>query len=107
MRWKTGAPAEPSLPLLSAGSVIGLGPDGEAREALDDDVLAQLAGQLRPDLLDRLALVLVAVDVRLVHQRDLLQPLAQLALGHSGADVLRPVRGLLLEHAQLGLAGLL
>src|SRR4051795_3708491 len=83
------------------------GADGEAREALDDDVLAELAGQLRADLLDGLALVLVRVDVDLVHEGDLLEPLAQLALGHLGADVLRALGGLLLEDAQLGLPGLL
>ena len=40
--------------------------------------------ELRADLLDRLAVVLVAVDVRLVEQDDLLHPLAQLALGDLG-----------------------
>src|SRR3954447_7281035 len=44
------------------------GTDGEAREALDDDGFAELAGQLGADLLDRLALVLVGVDVHLVHE---------------------------------------
>src|SRR3954453_17287260 len=87
--WPSGSP--PPAPLTA---------DREAREALDDHVLAQLARQLRPDLLDRLALEAVRVDVRLGHQRDLLEPLAQLALGDPRAHVLRLVGGLLLEHAQ-------
>src|SRR4051794_19393986 len=91
----------------SATVVLGLAADGEAREALDHDVLTELAGQLGPDLLDGLALVLVRVDVDLVEQRALLEPLAQLALGDLCADVLRAVGRLLLEDAQLGLAGLL
>ena len=55
-------------------------PTGEAREAADDDVLAGLRRELGAQLLDRLAVVLVGVDVLLVEQHDLLDPLAQLAL---------------------------
>src|SRR3954451_8772944 len=92
----------------NAGSPTGLlAADREAREALDDDVLAELAGQLGPDLLDRLALVLVGVDVRLRQEGDLLEPLAQLALGDLRPDVLRLVGRLLLEDAQLGVLGVL
>src|SRR3954451_20843150 len=40
-----------------------LGADREAREALDDHVLAGLGRQLGAQLLDRLAAVLVLVDV--------------------------------------------
>src|SRR3954454_1686691 len=54
---------------------------GEAREAPDDDVLAGLGRQLGADLLDRLALVLVGVDVLLAQEHDLIEPLADLALG--------------------------
>src|SRR5215217_8228190 len=87
-----------------AGRFTGaLRPDGEAREAADHDVLAGGPGELGAELLDRLAVVLVGVDVLLLEQHDLLHPLAQLALGDLGADVLRLVGGLLLEDAQLGL----
>src|SRR5918992_1346500 len=87
---------------LKAGSANS-GAHGEPREAADDHVLPRRARQLLADLLDRLALVLVAVDVRLLEEDDLLEPLAQLALGDLGPDVLGLVGGLLLEHAQLGL----
>src|SRR5918992_1849394 len=86
---------------LKAGSANS-GAHGEAGEAADDHVLPRRARELLADLLDRLALVLVAVDVRLVEEDDLLEPLAQLALGDLRADVLGLVGGLLLEHAQLG-----
>src|ERR671910_2788932 len=56
IRLKTGSGTSPS------------GPDGEAREAADDHVLARRARQLRPELLDRLAVVLVGVDVDLVEE---------------------------------------
>ena len=83
-------------------------PDGELREASGSTTFSPgLGGQLRAELLDRLAVVLVAVDVLLVEQDDLLHPLAQLALGDLGPHVLGLVGGLLLEHAQLGLLGLL
>ena len=57
------------------------------------------AGRLLAELLDRLAVVLVAVDVRLVEQRDLLAPLGELALDDPLADVLglALLGGLLLE----------
>src|SRR5215207_1479414 len=87
-----------------AGRFTGaLRPDREAGEAADDDVLAGRAGELGAQLLDRLAVVLVGIDVLLLEQHDLFHPLAKLALGDLGADVLRLVGGLLLEHAQLGL----
>src|SRR5688572_5761467 len=94
---------------LKTGSAIGpcLGPDGESREAADDDVLAGRAGELGAQLLDRLAVVLVGVDVHLVQEDGLLHPLAQLALGDLAANLLGLVGGLLLEHAQLGLLGVL
>src|SRR5919205_1092280 len=79
-----------------------LSADREAREAADHDVLAGRAGEVRAQLLDRLALVLVRVDVRLVEQHDVVHPGLELALGDLGADVLGLVGGLLLEHAQLG-----
>src|SRR4029079_6787527 len=47
------------------------------------------------------------VHVHLVEQDGLLHPLAQLALGDLAADLLRLVGRLLLEHAQLGLLGVL
>ena len=80
--------------------------DDEAREAPDDDVLACRRRDLVRELADRLALVLVGVDVRLVEQHDLAVPLRELALGDPRADLLRAVGGLLLEDPQLGVAGL-
>src|SRR5918997_2606546 len=80
--------------------------DREAREPPDDDVLAGLRRQVRAQLLDRLAVEPVGVDVRLLEQDGLLHPLAQLALGDLRADVLGLVGGLALEHAQLGIARL-
>src|SRR3712207_2249184 len=79
--------------------------DGEAGEAADADVLAGLRGDLVLQLLDRLALVLVLVDVLLVEEDDLLHPLAQLALDDPRADVLGLVGGLLLEDLRLAVAG--
>src|SRR5215208_5810054 len=87
----------------NAGRLTASGSDREAREAADDDVLAGRAGERGAQLLDRLAVVLVGVDVRLLEQHDLFRPLAQLALGDLRADVLGLVGRLLLEHAQLGL----
>src|SRR3954454_17131361 len=78
-----------------------------AREATDHDVLACLRRRGRPHVLDRLAAVLVLVHVLLVQQHDLLQPLAQAALGDLRPHVLRLVGGLLLEDPQLALALLL
>ena len=55
---------------------------------------------LGPQLLDRAALVLVGVDVLLVQQDDLLEPLAQPALGDLLAHLRRlALVGLLLEIA--------
>ena len=54
-------------------------------------------------LLDRPALVLVRVDVRLAQQHDLLEPLVELALDDLGADALRLVGDLLLGDALLAL----
>src|SRR5690349_22119650 len=85
----------------SATTADSLLPDLEAGEAADDDVLAGLRAELGAQLLDRLGVVLVGVDVLLVEQHDLLHPLAQLALGDLRAHVLGLVGGLLLEHAQL------
>src|SRR5919109_1019098 len=90
-----------------AGACTLLGSDREAGEAADDDVLTGRARERGAELLDRLALVLVGVDVLLVEQHDLLHPLAQFALGDLRADVLGLVGCLLLEHAQLGLLRLL
>src|SRR3954469_22214743 len=74
-----------------AGSPTASGADGEAGEALDDDVLAGLGRQLGAQLLDRLAAVLVLVDVLLPEQHDLLEPLVDLALGGALARVLGDV----------------
>src|SRR5258706_4525938 len=97
IRRKTGCGTRP-------GSLLA---DGEARESSYDDVLTGLARQVGAELLDRAAVVLLAVDVLLVEQHDLLEPLAQLALGDLAPHVLGLVGGLLLEHAQLGVLGLL
>src|ERR1044072_7203894 len=82
-----------------ASPATGLLADREAGEAAHHDVLAGLAGELGAQLLDRLAVVLVAVDVGLLEQDRLLHPLAQLALGDLRAHVLGLVGGLLLEDA--------
>src|SRR3954447_17315042 len=92
-RWKTGS--------------SNLCADGEPREAADDDVLARRAGEVRAHLLDRLAAVLVGVDVGLVEQHDVVHPRLELALGDPRADVLGLVGRLLLEDAQLGVLGVL
>src|SRR5215203_407504 len=89
--------------MRSKAGAKGLRPHLEAGEAADDDVLAGLTGQLGPDLLDRLAVVLVGVDVGLVEQDDVLHPGLELALGDLRAHVLGLVGGLALEHAQLRL----
>src|SRR3712207_2152271 len=100
MRLKAAAP-------LSAKAALALLAHLKAREAADDDVLARLRGRRRAQVLDRLAAVLVAVDVLLVEQNDLGEPLAQAALGDLRAHVLGLVLSLLLVDAQLGLARLL
>src|SRR4051794_8753235 len=91
------------------GSRVGplLRADREAREALDDDVLARLGRQLGAQLLDRLAAVLVLVDVRLLEQHDLLEPLVDLALGGALARVLGDVVELARRDAELLGAGVL
>src|ERR1700710_845240 len=94
---------------LNAGGGVSLGTarasrlpaDREAGEAAHDDVLAGLAREVGAQLLDRLVLVLVAVDVRLLEQDGLLHPLAQLALGDLRPHLLGLVGSLLLEDAQL------
>src|SRR5215210_2060744 len=102
MRSKTGAP--PSRSVATGGT---LAPHAEAGEAPDDDVLLGLLALLVEQLADGPAVVLVAVDVDLVEQHDVLEPLLDLALGDARADVLGLVGGLLLEDPHLGLAGLL
>src|SRR3954454_2318515 len=52
-----------------------------AREAADHDVLTRLRRRGRAQVLDRLTAVLVLVHVLLVPKHDLLEPLAQPALG--------------------------
>src|SRR3954454_23293156 len=98
------SPLSLSRILRNAG---GSGTNRETREALDDDGLAELARELVADLLDRAAVVLVGVDVLLVDEGDLLEPLAQLALGDLRAHVLGPVGRLLLEDPRLGVLGVL
>src|SRR4051794_26652600 len=73
----------------------------EAREALDDDVLAGLGRQLGAQLVDGLAAVLVLVDVALLEQHDLLEPLVDLAGRGLLARVLGDVRHLAGGDAQL------
>src|SRR4051812_29409289 len=70
-RWNAGAPSPEgagAVPTAGSGSVA----NGEPREAADHDVLARLGGERGTDLLDRAPLVLLAVDVRLLEQNDLL-----------------------------------
>src|SRR4051794_18480405 len=86
---------------LNAGTLARLLADREAREPPDDDVLARLRRELGADLLDRLAVVLVRVDVRLLEQHDLLEPLVDLALGGALARVLGDVGHLRGGDAQL------
>src|SRR5438067_3340183 len=81
----------------------------KAGEAADDDVLARLCREVRAELLDRLPVVLLAVDVLLVEQDPVLHPLLDLPLLDPAADVLGLALGLglLLVHAHLGVFGLL
>src|SRR3954466_10778778 len=72
-------------PFCDSGLLL---PHLEAREAPDDDVLAGRCGDLGPQLLDRLRLVLLLVHVLLVQQDALLEPLAHAALGDLLLDVL-------------------
>src|SRR5215212_5938445 len=77
-------------------------PDPEAREPPDHDVLARLGRDLRAQVLDRAAVVTVRVDVLLMQEHDLLQPLAHPPLGDLLAYLGRlGVVGLLLEDSQL------
>src|SRR3954447_10166014 len=62
---------------LNAGVLLTY---GEPYETPDDDVLAGLGRQVRAELLDGLAVVVVTLDVGLLEEDDLLVPLAQLAL---------------------------
>src|SRR5579884_3515985 len=85
----TGGPAP--APGASAASSA----DGEPGEPADDNVLSGLGGQLRAQLLDRLAAVLVLVDVPLAQQHDVVEPLLELALDDPLADVLGAIGRLL------------
>src|SRR3954451_12711270 len=76
-------------------------------EPADHDVLTRLRCRGRAQVLDRLTAVLVLVHVLLVQKHDLLQPLAQPALGDLRPHVLGLVGGLLLEDPQLAPALLL
>src|SRR6188472_1931196 len=64
--------------------------DAEVGEAADLDVLARFRRQLLAQLLDRLPLVFLGVDVSLVEQRHFARPLVELALD----DLLDHVVGL-------------
>src|ERR671933_1726347 len=77
--------------------------DSEAGEAPDHHVLAGGRGELGPELLDRPALVLVRVHVRLAQQHHLVEPLAHAPLGDPLLDLLRLAVGrrLLPEDPQL------
>src|SRR4051812_34789304 len=81
----------------------------EAGEAPDHDVLAGAGRELGAQLLDRLAAVLVLVDMLLLQEHGLLQPLPQASLDHLLLHLLRltVVGGLLSQDASFGLADLL
>src|SRR5918994_14094 len=66
----------------------------EAGEARDPDVLAGLGGELGAQVLDRLALVALLVEVLLIEQDQLGGPLAELPLDDFPDDVLRLAVGL-------------
>src|SRR4051812_38069278 len=102
MRLKAGRAPSAEGCALSSKLSLRLA-DLEASEAPDHDVLTRLRRGGSAELLDALAAVLVLVHVLLLEQDDLLEPLAQLALGDLRADVLGLVGGLLLVDAQLGL----
>src|SRR5579863_5786867 len=78
--------------------------DDEPREAANHDVLTGLSGQVGTELLDRLAVVLVGVDVLLTQQDDVVQPFVELPRDDLLADVLGPIRGLLRGDPLLPLA---
>src|SRR5215217_6609572 len=99
-RRKAGA----SSPVVAVATGSGSVANGEPREAADHDVLARLGGKRGADLLDRAAFVLLAVDVRLLEQHDLLEPGVDLASDDVRADVVRLVGELLLRDARLALA---
>src|SRR5437764_1801274 len=75
----------------------------EAREAADHHVLAGLRRELAAELLDRLAVVALAVDVRLAKEDGLVEPLRKPSLGDLRTDVLGLVLRLLLEDPALAL----
>src|SRR5690242_9587148 len=54
---------------------VPLPPDGESGKATHHDVLASFGGQLAAHFLDRLAAVLVLVDMLLAEQDDVVEPL--------------------------------
>src|SRR4051812_35303772 len=78
----------------------------EPGETRDAHVLARLGRDLRPQVLDRLALVAVRAHMLLLEQRDLLRPLLELALDDPLDDVvgLALLTGLCVEDLALGLA---
>src|SRR5436190_1064854 len=83
MRRKAGFPS----PSTTCDMGRRLTADLEASEPPDHHVLARLGGDVRAQLLDRAALVLVRVHVLLLQQHDRLQPLAQAPLGHLLLDL--------------------
>src|SRR3954452_5530506 len=88
------------------GSVLA---DPEVGDASHANVLTGLRGELLAQLLDRLFLVLVGVDVLLLEQRDLASPFRHLTLDDLLHDIvgLALLARLCLEDAALGLALLL
>src|SRR5947209_6533028 len=78
--------------------------DGKPGKATHHDVLAGLGGQLGAQLLDRLAAVLLLVDVLLAQKDDIVEPLVELARDDPLTDVLRPVGRLLDRDSLLALA---
>src|SRR5437588_2099279 len=78
--------------------------DLEPREPADHHVLSGFRRERLAELLDRLAGVLVLVDVLLAHEHHVLEPLLELACDDLLADVLGPVRGLLGRHPLFALA---
>src|ERR1035437_6336473 len=88
-RRKTGG-----LGVDASRSVVSV-TDGEPCKASDYDVLAGLAGERCAQLLDRLAAVLVLVDVLLAQQHHLVEPLVEFPGDDPLADVLGAVVGLL------------
>src|SRR5512132_3353920 len=102
-RWNFGS--SKAIALAARGPGL-FPPDPEVGKARDAHVLAGLVDDVLPHLLDRLALVLVDVDVLLLEQRHRLLPLGEL----SADDPLDDLVGLsvlarrLLEHPPLRLA---